>query len=161
MDSSVCRESLATLIAQESAALGELASLLEHEHELLLKNEVAALESAMEKRQECTGKLVRVEDERRSLCRVHGHAVDLDGLERLLAWCDAQGSLKARWAECATRARRCRDLNDKNSALVNARMKRVESLLEVLTGKAGGALTYGPQGASSVPRAGRVLTAEA
>ncbi len=83
-------------------------------------------------------------------------------MERLLAWADPQGSLKARMAECSKGAARCRELNDRNGALVLARMKRVEGLLGALTGqRAEAPATYGPKGSYATPRAGRVLTTEA
>ena len=161
MDSGACRESLGALISQELSSLNELAVLLDREHGLLVANDVEALEKAMQERQVVIGRLLQMEDERRSLCRMHGRSVDAGGLEQLLAWCDPHGTLKARWAECARGAIRCRELNDTNGALVTARMKRVESLLGVLTGQPNQPPTYGPKGACSLPRSGRVLATEA
>lgn len=161
MDPTACREALAALIAQEIASLDTLAALLEREHGLLVANDVAALEAAMAERQICVGTLAGVEDERRSLCRMHGHSADLPGLERLLAWCDPSAALKARWAECAARGTRCRSLNDRNGALVSARLQRVETLLGALTGNSNEGRTYGPAGGYSARSAGRVVTTEA
>jgi flagella synthesis protein FlgN len=161
VDPNACRETLATLLGQEIASLDELATLLAREHEFLVANDVDALETAMAERQVCVGAIVRVEDERRSLCRMLGYSADLPGLERLLAWCDPSGSLKSRWAECASRGARCRDLNDRNGALVNARLKRVETMLGALTGSPTEGRTYGPKGAYGVPTAGRMVAVEA
>lgn len=160
MDPSACRENLATLLSQEVSALTELAGCLEREYALLVANDVERLEAAMEERQVALGTLLRVEDERRSLCRTHGHGVDASGLERLLAWCDPRGTLRALWAQCAQGAGRCRDLNDKNGALVHARMRRVENALGVLTGRSAEAQTYGPKDAYAAHRSGRVLAVE-
>ena len=116
----------------------------------------------MEKRQETLGRVLRLEDERRALCRAHGQDSDATGLERLTKWCDPKGSLASRWADYAKAATRCRDSNLRNGALVTARMRRVETLLNTLTGQTGEATsTYGPKGAYSAPRSGRVLTTEA
>lgn len=161
MEPKACRDALSALLGQEISALDQLAALLAREHELLAKNDVESLEVAMAERQTCVGVIVRAEDERRSLCRMLGYSADLPGLEKLLAWCDPSGSLKSRWADCASRGARCRDLNDRNGALVHARLKRVETLLGVLTGRPGECNTYGRTGAYSAPRAGRVVTAEA
>jgi len=161
VDQSACREQFAALLSQESGALDTLAGLLEREHALLVANDVAALETAMAERQTCVGALLRIEDERRSMCRMLGHTADAAGLDRLLTWCDPRGTLKSRWADCATRGTRCRDLNDRNGALVIARMKRVETLLGALTGRPGEAPTYGPTGNSTASRAGSVLTTQA
>jgi flagellar biosynthesis/type III secretory pathway chaperone len=162
VDPSVCRESLASLLSQENAALEQLAALLDREHGALVANDVAALETAMNERHGCIGGIVRLEEERRSLCRMHGHPADASGLQGLLAWCDPNGSLKSHWAECAKRGTRCRELNDRNGALVNARLQRVETLLGALTGNhPADSRTYGPGGAYAEPRAGRVVTTQA
>lgn len=146
MDPSVCREHLAKLIDEEANALTRLESLLDQEHEHLLANDIEALERAGEARQVCIGELVRVDDDRRTLCRMLNLPTDNTGLERMLKWCDPTASLQARIAECADRAGRCRNSNDRNGALVSARLKRVEGLLDVVTGRQGQPKMYGKQG---------------
>lgn len=161
MEPGACREALASILATETAALTELAGLLEREYSLLEANDVDTLERVMEERQESVGRLLRTEDERKTLCRMHGREADAAGSEQLMTWCDPRGTLRSAWAQCASGAARCRELNDRNGALVMARMKRVETLLNVLTGNSQEAPTYGPKGAYSTPRAGRVLATEA
>jgi flagella synthesis protein FlgN len=158
MDPVACREHLDKLITEETAALGQLETLLDREHELLVANDVDGLDSTARARQSCVGVLVRVEEERRSLCRMMNVPADMTGLERLLAWCDPSKGLRRRWADCAGSAARCRTLNDRNGALVTARLKRVEGMLEVVTGRAGQPKVYGRQGAFQSPgRPARVL----
>jgi flagellar biosynthesis/type III secretory pathway chaperone len=147
VDQNICREHLEKLISEEVSALTRLESLLDAEHEILTTNDVDALERAGDARQECIGQLVRIEDERRSLCRMHNVPPDAQGLERLLAWCDPSRNLQRRWTGCAERATRCRNLNDRNGALVAARLKRAEGMLDVLTGRANQPKVYSKQGA--------------
>jgi flagellar biosynthesis/type III secretory pathway chaperone len=162
VDPALCRESLATLLSQEIASLNELAGLLEREHALLVANDVETLEIAMEERQVVVGRLLQIEEERRSLSRGHGRSADVAGLAQLIAWCDPRGTLKAHMANSEQGAIRCRTLNDKNGALVMARLKRVEGLLGALTGqRPESPATYGPKGYSNTPRSGRVVTTEA
>jgi flagella synthesis protein FlgN len=157
-----CREALASILSQEVSSLTELAGLLDREHALLVANDVDTLEAVMEERQVAVGTLLRAEEERRALCRMHGREPDAKGIEQLMAWCDPRGTLKSSWQDCANGATRCRELNDRNGALVIARMKRVENLLTVLTGQPKEAPTYGPKGAYGGPtRSGRVLATEA
>jgi flagellar biosynthesis protein FlgN len=156
-----CREALASILATEVAQLTELASLLDREHERLVANDIEGLEGVMAQRQVSVGTLLGAEEERRNLCRMHGRAVDAAGVMQLMAWCDPRGTLKSQWEECAKGAARCRELNDRNGALVNARMKRVETLLNALTGQSREAPTYGPKGAYAPTRSGRVLATEA
>lgn len=161
MEVNACREALASILSTEVAQLAQLASLLEREHDLLVANEIETLESVMAERQVCVGKLLSAEEERRNLCRLHGRGADGAGVLQLMAWCDPHGTLKARWEECANGATRCRDLNDRNGALVTARMKRVETLLTALTGQPREVPTYGPKGAYASARSGSVLATEA
>jgi flagellar biosynthesis protein FlgN len=158
MDPTVCRELLQKLLAEEVNALAHLATLLDREHELLLANDVEQLEQAGDARQACIGELVRIEEERRSLCRMMNIPTDAAGLDRLLSWCDPSHELKRRWAACAAQATSCRERNDRNGALVSARLKKVEGMLDVLTGRAAQPKVYGPQGAVQAPaRSARTL----
>jgi flagellar biosynthesis protein FlgN len=158
VDPSVCREHFEKLLIDESSALSRLEALLDREHELLVANDVDELERAGEARQACVGELIHVEEERRSLCRMMNVPADLSGLERLLKWCDPSGSLKDRFAQCAEGATRCRAANDRNGALVTVRMKKVEGMLDVLTGRPAQAKVYGKQGTfENAPRTARVL----
>ncbi|MDB6091640.1 MAG: flagella synthesis protein FlgN [Gammaproteobacteria bacterium] len=159
MDPNVCREHLTVLLADEISTLAQLEDLLKREHDVLGSQDVAALEKTARARQERVGALARIEEQRRSLCSMHGHSPDLAGLERMMAWCDPTGSLVSRLRECSQRAGTCRDLNDRNGSLVTAKLKRVEGLLGILTGRADKADTYGPRGAAAAARPGRVLGA--
>jgi len=159
MDPTVCREHLNTLLAEEAGLLGTLEALLDREHAVLQTQDVAALNATALERQERIGALAQLEEQRRSLCRLHGHSPDLAGLEKLMTWCDPSGSLISRLRLCAQGAARCRELNDRNGTLVNARLKRVEGLLGVLTGRDQRSMTYGPKGAYVSERSGRVLGA--
>jgi len=161
MQPRACREHFAQLLTEELAGLNELAGLLEHEHKLLVANDVTALESAMHERQSCVARIMRVDEERRSLCRGLGYSTDVPGIEKLLRWCDPQASLAARWAECAARTAQCRELNDRNGVLVRARLKRVQDLLATLIGRGRESNTYGRRGAAVSGSVGAVVTAEA
>jgi flagellar biosynthesis/type III secretory pathway chaperone len=162
VDPGVCRESLATLLTQEVSLLDDLAGLLEREHALLVANDVDSLDQAMQDRQIVVGRLLQIEEERRALCRAHGKSGDVTGVRQLLAWCDPRGTLQTQLANSHKGAGRCRALNDKNGALVLARMRRVEGLLGAITGQRPEApATYGPKGYTSAPRSGRVLATEA
>jgi flagellar biosynthesis/type III secretory pathway chaperone len=158
------RDHLGRLLAEENAALAEFESLLEREHVALRTRDIDALEALAEARQASVIKLLKIEDERRSLCSMLGFDTDLSGLAKLIAWCDPRRSLVAPYEECATRAKRCRDLNDRNGVLVGAQIKRVEGLLGAMTGTSAEPRSYGPRGAVSgysAASSGRVISAEA
>jgi flagellar biosynthesis protein FlgN len=160
VDPGVCREHLAGLLRDESGLLGELEELLTRESHVLETSDIQTLEATTRARQERMGALARIEEQRRSLCAAHGFSADRAGLDGLMAWCDANGNLLPRLRECAERAVRCRDLNDRNGIIVASRLKRVEGMLDALTGRPTRSDTYGPRGYSnSTTRPGRVLGA--
>jgi flagellar biosynthesis/type III secretory pathway chaperone len=157
VDPELCRQHLAELVGEEIALLGQLRELLEEEYGLIGAAQPEALKRTTRARQERLGALARIEDQRRSLCSLHGEAADRTGFERLRRWCDPAGALTATLAECAALAIRCRDLNDRNGVMVAAKMKRVSELLRTLTGRAASADTYGRRGYTANARAGRIL----
>jgi flagella synthesis protein FlgN len=161
MDEAQCRERLARLLSEESTALNELSVLLDREHGYLEANDVTSLEGATRERQRCVARIFRVDEERRALCSEMGHPLDLKGLEELVRWCDPRGTLTGGWAKCTAAADKCRQLNDRNGALVAARLTHVQARLGTLIESRREAVTYGPRGAYSQPTSGRVLTTEA
>ena len=162
VDAKLTRDHLARLLAEENRALTEFESLLDREHQALGKRDIDGLEALADSRQSSITHMLRLEDERRSLCSMMGYDTDLSGLARLIAWCDPQRTLGAAYEECSGRARKCRDLNDRNGLLVGAQIKRVEGLLGAITGTNPAPRAYGPRRAGAyASRAGQVLSAEA
>lgn len=160
MDAGVCREHLTTLLREESELLAQLEDLLACESRVLETSDVQALETTTRARQERMGALARIEEQRRSLCALHGFSADKAGLDGMMTWCDGEGGLLSRLRECAERAVRCRDLNDRNGIVVGARLKRVQGMLDALTGRPTRSDTYGPKGHGAAnTRPGRVLGA--
>jgi flagellar biosynthesis protein FlgN len=161
MDKVQCREQLGRLIAEENGALGDLSILLEREHGYLVANDVVSLEGAARERQRCVARIYRIDETRRSLCTQLGRSLDQKGLEDLLRWCDPEATLAPGWARCAEAASKCRNLNDRNGALVSARLQNVQARLGTLIESRREAITYGPRGTYAPASAGRVLAAEA
>jgi flagellar biosynthesis/type III secretory pathway chaperone len=163
VDATLTRDTLTRLLAEENGALGEFESLLDREYGALTKRDIDALEQLSDARQTNVVKLLKIEEERRSLCSMLGFDTDLMGLAKLIGWCDPLNSLHSRYEECATRAKKCRELNDRNGILVGAQIKRVEGLLGAMTGTASEPRGYGPRGHSNPygTASGKVISAEA
>jgi len=123
IDQTHCRERLATLMAEQNAQLAALEGLLTQEYHLLQTRDADGLEKAGTARQQCIGQILRIEDERRALCRATGQADDPAGLQSLLAWCDPTGLLSPTMQEYRERTLRCREHNDRNGLLVNGRLQ--------------------------------------
>ena len=125
MDATLTRDTLGRLLAEENAALSEFEVLLDREHGALASRDIGTLESLADTRQANIVRLLKIEEERRSVCGMLGFDTDLQGLAKLIAWCDPGRTLARPYDECANRARKCRDLNDRNGVLVGAQIKRV------------------------------------
>jgi flagellar biosynthesis/type III secretory pathway chaperone len=134
-------------MAEQNAHLAALESLLTQEHELLQTRDADGLEKAGTARQQCVGHILRIEDERRALCRATGRNEDTAGLHSLLAWCDPTGLLIPPMQEYRERTRRCREHNDRNGILLNGRLQQE-------------ARTYGP-GSDESSGYGRKITTRA
>jgi len=160
METETCKAQLARIMAEETRLLNELAPLLEREHAFLQADDAASLESTGRERQKCVAGIYRCDEERRDLCHSTGRAPDLKGLEDLMRWCDPQGTLAAGWAQCAAAAANCRQLNDRNAALVGARLKHVQARLGVLIDGRRDGMTYGRRGTDAPPAAGRLVATE-
>jgi flagellar biosynthesis/type III secretory pathway chaperone len=148
MQPQAVREKFARHLADEIQLLEVLEQQLRHEHELLTTNDVEGLDKASGARQQTVAQLLRLDDDRRGLCRVRNLEPDREGLAALLTWCDPEGSLAVAQAECATRAQRCREQNDRNGALVSARLTRVSGMLGMIAGGDTKANTYQPHSAA-------------
>lgn len=157
LDPALTRQHVEQLLGDEWRNLAQLESLLTKEHELLEAGDVEAIEAASNARQDCITGLLRIDDERRSLCRMMGFDADPEGLGRLLRWCDPANSLAAKWSACLEKAGQCQQLNQRNGALVTARLRRVEGLLGVLTGSNRSTSVYSAQGGITRQAAGHTL----
>ncbi|MBM4213442.1 MAG: flagella synthesis protein FlgN [Gammaproteobacteria bacterium] len=156
------KQTLTRLLEEERGLLLQLESLLDQEKAILLRDDSPEqLESACRSRQDCMVALMRLQDERQNLLRLSGFSSDNAGLAGLIKVCDPERALPPRWAECAELARRCRDLNDHNGALVASRMRRIQGMLEVITGKRSEKMTYGRHAQQGFGSRGRVLVTEA
>jgi hypothetical protein len=90
------RDALERLLVEENGALGEFETLLDREHGALRARDIDALEALADARQASLVRLLKLEDERRGLCSMHGYETDLTGLAKLIAWCDPARTLLAR-----------------------------------------------------------------
>jgi flagellar biosynthesis/type III secretory pathway chaperone len=128
------RAHAAALITEEATLLGKLATLLAHESTILRGDDSAAIERIGANRHDCTAALSRLATERDHSSRLLSFKPGRAGFEQLLQWCDATGNLSRRWRTNLDHARRCRDLNDRNGALVAVKLNHVQTMLGALRG---------------------------
>jgi flagella synthesis protein FlgN len=128
------RTHLQRLLAEESVQLARLQELLRGESEVLRGDDIAAIERIGADRHDCTSNLTRLDAERRELCRMLSHAPGRDGFDQLLHWCDAGGALRQLWLANLALARRCKEHNDRNGAVVSVKLNHVQKLLTAIRG---------------------------
>ncbi len=160
MDSTLYRAQIATLLQDEEAQLEQLVRLLETEYAAIVANNLDALDERGNARSRAMGALLKIQDERRSILSLLNYPDTHAGLEKMLRWCDPGNSLTAKWRRCAELATRCRELNERNGLVVNARLRRVEGMLEVITARPP-ATTYDRDAGLGSNATGRLLTIEA
>jgi flagellar biosynthesis/type III secretory pathway chaperone len=146
MDHLATRELAFRLITEERALLERFELLLAREAAALTTDDVAVIESAGADRQECASALLRIEEERRHACEMLGFGAGRDAFAQLLAACDPTGDLAGRWQASREVLLRCKYANDRNGAVVTAKLRRVETLLSTLRGGETGARVYGAGG---------------
>jgi flagellar biosynthesis protein FlgN len=163
MHATLCRDHLTHLLAEEASALQDLETLLEKEHQFIVGDDIEALDSTGTERNACIGNLLRIDAERLFLCRSTGRIADNTGMLSLIVWCDPSGLLQQRWKANTANIRHTRMLNDRNGALVNNRLKRVEVMLDTLNGtQARDARVYSSRGSAyQQTQSGRVCNIQA
>ncbi|MGH8253980.1 MAG: flagella synthesis protein FlgN, partial [Steroidobacteraceae bacterium] len=113
---------LERVLGEESLLLAELEQVLAAEAEIVRSNDPDAIENIGANRQRCVARLVQLDGERANTCRMLSFGTGREAFERLIAWCDPAHGLRPRWQANLARAHRCKDLNDRNGAVVMARM---------------------------------------
>ncbi|MGE0189005.1 MAG: flagella synthesis protein FlgN [Steroidobacteraceae bacterium] len=163
MDASLYRDHLACLLDEEATALANLEAILGKEYQHITTEQLEELEQVAAARDTCMTSLLRIDAERQSLCRAGGFSADKIGLLQLIQWCDPSGTIHKRWQQSTSAIRNCRALNDRNGALINNRLKRVEGLLNTLNGAThNNSKIYSARGNTyQNPQAGRVCHIQA
>ena len=140
------RRHLERLLGDEARLLGELEQILRRESEVVRGDDATAIENIGGSRQACVDGLSRLDAERTATCRMLSFGAGRSGFEKLLDWCDTDKTLYARWQRNLEVARRCKDQNDRNGAVVALKLGQVQQLLATLRG---GSVepAYGRQGA--------------
>jgi len=136
---------LSRILAEERRLLGELESVLQRETEILRGDDAQAIERIGDSRHGYINTLSRLDAERADTCRMLSFGNGPNGLARLYEWADPSEGLRQDWNSNLELARRCKALNDRNGAIVLAKLGRVQQLLGKLRGT-GPAPVYSARG---------------
>ncbi|HEY2418490.1 MAG TPA: flagellar protein FlgN [Steroidobacteraceae bacterium] len=122
------------ILAEEARLLGEFERVLRQETEIVRGEDTAAIERIGDQRHSYVDTLTRLDAERAEACRMFSFGNGRDALERLFQWADSSGALQRQWLTNLELARRCKNANDQNGAIVAAKLGRVQQLLGKLRG---------------------------
>lgn len=137
---------LLRILTEEAQLLAELEQLLGRETAILQGEDVQAIQRIGTERQRCVERLTQLDAERADACRLLSFGRGPEAIDKLLAWADRSGELHRRWQANLRLARGCRDVNDRNGAIVAVKLARVQQLLGKLRGTPLPAV-YGPKAA--------------
>ena len=141
------RQHLERVLNDEARHLAELERLLIRETVVVNGDDAAAIERIGDVRRSCLDKLTRLDAERLAPGRMLAFGDGREGFGKLLAWCDSGDALRTRWEQNLLIARRCKDLNDRNGAVVALKLSQVRQALAQLRG-GGSVPVYGRQGSN-------------
>lgn len=157
MDRLEYRQRLIDLLQQEHRGASVLLTELEQQQLSLAALQVERIEASAQASFTCMQELETLEKKRNALAARLGFAADHDGMERLLRWCDYDGSLGILWRKLLDLARRCRDCNQVNGTVVDINRRRVRQALGILRGQAAEADLYGRSGQTAADPLSRPL----
>jgi flagellar biosynthesis/type III secretory pathway chaperone len=144
------------ILAEEERLLVELEQLLQQETASLQADDLPEIQRIGSERYRCIGRLTQLDAERLDSCRMLSFGGDRGALEKLFQWADPSARLQSRWRANLEIARRCKEHNDRNGAIVSVKLGRVQRLLAKLRG-APSAPVYGRRGGRDSQLAARDL----
>lgn len=136
---------LTRILAEERRLLGELESVLQRETEVLRGDDARAIERIGDSRHGYIDTLSKLDLERADTCRMLSFGSGPAGLAQLFDWADPSEGLRGAWSSNLELARRCKVINDRNGAIVLAKLGHVQQLLGKLRGS-GPAPVYSARG---------------
>ncbi len=157
MDRLEYRQRLADLLQQEQSGTRSLLTELERQQQSLASAQPELIEASTRASQQHIEALEALEKKRIALAARLGYSGDNEGMERLIRWCDYDGTLAQQWRKLLETARRCRDCNQVNGTVVDINLRRVRQALGILRGQLSEAELYGRSGQTAADTLSRPL----
>jgi flagellar biosynthesis/type III secretory pathway chaperone len=151
------RQRLAELLQQEQSGTRRLLTELERQQQSLASAQPELIEASALASAQHIQTLEALEKQRNALAARLGYSGDNDGMAQLIRWCDYDGTLAQQWRRLLETARRCRDCNQVNGAVVDINRRRVRQALGILRGQLSEAELYGRSGQTAADTLSRPL----
>ncbi|MBU0752745.1 MAG: flagellar protein FlgN [Gammaproteobacteria bacterium] len=150
---------IATILADELAALREFVLLLQDEQVTLVAGNADHLTSLIDKKSALAARLTDCAQRREAALATAGFQSGRSGMDAWLATCPADAASRNNWRELLMLASEARSQNELNGKLIGTRLQHNQQALAALMGATERAMTYGPDGQTSVRPggSGRIL----
>jgi flagellar biosynthesis/type III secretory pathway chaperone len=125
---------LSRILTEEAQLLAELHRVLLQETAVVSGDDADAIARIGSSRHRCVDGLSRLAAERSDTGRMLSFGSDGAGFAKLFDWADPTTGLRGRWITNLDLARQCKSVNDRNGAIVAAKLDRVQKLLGKLRG---------------------------
>ena|GEM_PF-885110 len=135
------------IIAESIVNAQGLKESLEDERQALEKQDMGAMQVAVDNKSVYVKTLQDLDLRREELCQSLGFQTGAGQMSQLIEWCDDGDLINNRWQQLMVIAADSRALNMTNGAIIRVRQQQIESSLSLIRGTAPGSDTYGHNGA--------------
>ena len=150
---------LMQLLDEQIAAAVALVEGLHVERQALTGRDVEALNASSAQKQQLLARFEELEQERRMLCGAAGAGTDPRAMDKLMGAqeTDVRATLEAKWQRVMDLTARCRDANETNGMIAQARQRQILQLLGLMRTGANAGATYGRSGVAATGGGTRAL----
>jgi len=131
MDKISCYNAFNTLFDQESEYLESLSVLLKKEREALAQDKTE-IEKLSALKTQVIGKLEDTSNKRTALLQHAGYAMDKQGMETCIQWCDTRHTLLPKWKKLLDLTLQCRNNNQINGTIIEKSRHSIHQALSIL-----------------------------
>lgn len=150
VDRSHRQAQLKELLDEEIEGGRHLLAALDAERHALGSGDSASLDQTGTHKQAAFERLLQLERARSDLCQALGYEGDSEGMEELIASCDAGSSLTKKWKQLLEVMLACRQTNEVNGKVVKTKLQQVQKGLDLIRGNATQDKLYGPSGETAI-----------
>ena len=150
---------LMQLLDEQIAAAVALVEGLQAERQALTGRSVEALNASSAQKERLLARFEELEQERRMLCGAAGVGNDPRAMNKLMGAqeTDVRATLEAKWRRVLELSARCRDANETNGMIAQARQRQILQLLGLMRTGANAGATYGRTGVAATGGSTRAL----
>ncbi len=140
---------LRDMLAQDSAAVSQLKSLLLNERELLEQRKLAGMQDIVAQKDQLLGNLAFTAKQRAQLLRTLGLSTDLAGWISFLERDPTTRALVPEWQRLTEHFVECQEANEVNGRMINRSKQTLTQLLNLIRGQVAAPSLYTQKGSTT------------